>query len=63
MERRIECGEREVVRLRREPLDRQIEIAIERALNRVIERQLDSRSRRRGRNGGSRLFVRLGSAG
>ena len=46
--RRIERGEREVEGLRIEPLDRDVEIALERALDRVIERQLDARSRRRG---------------
>ena len=62
MECRVKPGERVVVGLRREPFDRQIEIAIERAFDRIVERQFDSDSGRWGSDGRPRLLVRLRSA-
>ena len=59
----VERREREIECLRREPFDRQVEIAVERPLDGAVERQLDADAGRRGRYGWSCLRLGVGSAG
>src|SRR6185369_11816649 len=60
---RVECSKGEIVGLRCQPLDGQVEIAIECTLDRTVERQLSSYSRGRRRNSWSRLCLYFGGAG
>ena len=60
---RVERGERKVERLRIEPLDGDVEVALQRALRRIVERQLDDRARRGRGSGGPRLIGVGGARG
>ncbi len=59
----IEGGKREVEGLRVQPLDREVEIAVERALDGGVERELDTRAGRWGRRGRAGLPVCFVHAG